>query len=165
MGGGRFANPVAILTPGTPQVVRVADFTGNRISDLAVLTSTGVSIYLGNGKGGFLPPVTYNAGVDPTGLTVADMLGNGLKQGFPTYLEDMRQRIERLLLESRALQVTDLAVDGHDVMRELGLGPGPSVRAALEALLEEVLDDPSRNTRDHLLARLRHRRTSIAPRA
>ena len=98
-------------------------------------------------------------------LRIADMLGNGLKQGFPTYLEDMRKRIERLLLESRALQVRDLAVDGQDVMRELGLGPGPAVGAALEALLEEVLDDPAHNTRDHLLVRLRHRRTSIAPRA
>jgi hypothetical protein len=77
LGGGRFANPVAILTPGPAQVVRVADFTGNGIPDLAVLTSTGVSIYLGNGKGGFFPPVTYDAGVDPTGLTVADLLGNG----------------------------------------------------------------------------------------
>ncbi len=77
LGGGRFANPVAILTPGPAQVVRVADFTGNGIPDLAVLTSTGVSIYLGNGKGGFSSPVTYNAGVDPTGLTVADLLGNG----------------------------------------------------------------------------------------
>ena len=36
-----------------------------------------MSIYLGNGKGGFSSPVTYNAGVDPTGLTVADLLGNG----------------------------------------------------------------------------------------
>ena len=55
----------------------MADFTGNGIPDLAVLTSTGVSIYLGNGKGGFSSPVTYDAGVDPTGLTVADLLGNG----------------------------------------------------------------------------------------
>ena len=37
----------------------MADFTGNGIPDLAVLTANGVSIYLGNGKGGFLPPVTY----------------------------------------------------------------------------------------------------------
>ena len=36
-----------------------------------------MSIYLGNGKGGFAPPVTYGAGTDPTGLTVADLLGNG----------------------------------------------------------------------------------------
>ena len=55
----------------------MADFTGNGIDDLAVLTANGVSIYLGNGKGGFSSPVTYDAGADPTGLTVADLLGNG----------------------------------------------------------------------------------------
>ena len=95
-------------------------------------------------------------------LRIADMLGNGLKQGFPAYLDPMRQRIERLLRESHALRVTDLAVDGNDVMRELALAPGPAVREALEALLEEVLDDPARNTREHLVARLRDRRAREA---
>jgi DNA-binding transcriptional ArsR family regulator len=88
------------------------------------------------------------------------MLGNGLKRGFPTYLDPMRARIERLLRESSALRVTDLAVDGNDVMRELEIAPGPAVREALEALLEEVLDDPARNTREHLVMRLRDRRAS-----
>ncbi len=55
----------------------MADFNDDGIDDLAVLTADGVSIYLGNGKGGFSSPVTDNAGVDPTGLTVADLLGNG----------------------------------------------------------------------------------------
>jgi hypothetical protein len=77
LGGGRFANPVTIETQGAAEVVRMADFTGNGISDLAVLTAQGVSVYLGDGKGGFSSPVTYDAGVDPTGLTVADVLGNG----------------------------------------------------------------------------------------
>jgi tRNA nucleotidyltransferase (CCA-adding enzyme) len=98
-------------------------------------------------------------------LRIADMLGNGLKQGFPTYLEQMRARIERLLEDSRALHVADLAVNGDDVMRALDLPPGPPVRAALEALLEEVIEDPARNTRDHLLARLRDRGAAQAPRA
>src|SRR5262249_41852835 len=80
-------------------------------------------------------------------LRIADMLGNGLKQGFPVYLEQMRKRIERLIAESSALHVTDLAVDGRDVMRELAVPPGRAVGETLEALLEEVLDDPSRNTR------------------
>ena len=54
LGGGRFANPVTIQTASPAQVVRMGDFTGNGIDDLAVLTTSGVSIYLGNGKGGFL---------------------------------------------------------------------------------------------------------------
>ncbi|HKQ59412.1 MAG TPA: CCA tRNA nucleotidyltransferase, partial [Candidatus Eisenbacteria bacterium] len=95
-------------------------------------------------------------------LRIADMLGNGLKQGFPSYLDEMRARIERLLRESSALGVSDLAVSGEDVMRTLGIPPGRPVGEALEALLEEVLDDPSRNTREHLLARLRARRDEAA---
>ena len=98
-------------------------------------------------------------------LRIADMLGNGLKQGFPTYLEEMRARIERILAESRALQVTDLAIGGREVMEVLGIPPGRAVGETLEALLEEVLDDPSRNTRERLLERLVERRAaSTAPR-
>jgi len=77
LGGGRFANPVTLPTQGPAQVVRVGDFTGNGVDDLAVLTSTGVSIYLGNGGGGFLPPTTYASPSEADGLTVADLTGNG----------------------------------------------------------------------------------------
>ena len=76
LGGGRFANPVTIQTASPAQVVRMGDFTGNGIDDLAVLTTSGVSIYLGNGKGGFLPPVTYAVGPESDGLTLADLTGN-----------------------------------------------------------------------------------------
>jgi hypothetical protein len=77
LGGGSFANPAAIPTPGPAKVVRMADFNHDGIPDLAVLTSQGVSIYMGDGKGGFSSPTTYDAGTDPTGLSVADLLGNG----------------------------------------------------------------------------------------
>ena len=88
-------------------------------------------------------------------LRIADRLGNGLKEGFPIYIEDMRSRIESLLREEQALKVSDLAVNGEDVMRELGLEPGPEVGEVLKGLLEEVLDNPSVNTRDKLLALIR----------
>jgi hypothetical protein len=39
------------------------------------------------------------------------------------------------------------------------------VGETLEALLEEVLDDPSRNTREHLLARLAALRAAAVTRA
>ena len=67
LGGGRFANPVAIDTPIPAQVVRMGDFTGNGVDVLAVLTAAGVSIYLGNGKGGFSSPrlLTMPASIPP----------------------------------------------------------------------------------------------------
>ncbi len=91
-------------------------------------------------------------------LRIADVIGNGLRTGFPGSLEQMRERIERLLAESHAFGVRDLAVDGADVMRVLGIGPGPRVGAELEALLETVLDHPEWNERETLLRRLAERR-------
>jgi tRNA nucleotidyltransferase (CCA-adding enzyme) len=95
-------------------------------------------------------------------LRVADALGNGLRHGFPTALDPVRRRVDRLLAQSSALDVADLCVDGNDVMRELGVAPGPAVGEALDRLLEAVLEDPSRNTREELLARLRREGATAA---
>lgn len=91
-------------------------------------------------------------------LRIADALGNGRRRGFPSYLEAMRARVTRVLEASHALEVRDLNVDGHDVMRELGIPAGSGVGEALDGLLEQVLDRPERNDREFLLARLRDRR-------
>ena len=48
--------------------------------------------------------------------------------------------------------MTDLAIDGKDVMRVLGIAPGRQIGVILERLLERVLDDPSLNERDKLEA-------------
>ena len=98
-------------------------------------------------------------------LRIADALGNGLRRGFPRALLEMRHRIERLLEISRAFEISDLAVDGNDVMRELGIPSGPPVRAALEALLEAVLERPELNTRHELLERLMRMREDATPRS
>jgi poly(A) polymerase/tRNA nucleotidyltransferase (CCA-adding enzyme) len=106
----------------------------------------------------WLRKVGIDAVADLFDLRIADVIGNGLRTGFPSQLEAMRLRLETLLQEDQALHVRDLEVDGRDVMRVLGIGPGPGVKQALEALLEEVLDHPDRNRRDLLLARLESRR-------
>lgn len=108
----------------------------------------------------WLRRVGVDAVADLFDLRIADVMAKGRdeEEYYPGYLEEMRARIERLLAESRALRVSDLTVNGHDVMRVLGVPPGPRVRETLEALLEEVLDQPSRNTREHLLERLERER-------
>jgi len=98
-------------------------------------------------------------------LRIADALGNGKRAGFPAYLEPMRRRVTRQLEDAHALEVTDLAIDGHDVMRELGIPPGPRVREALESLLEQVLDRPETNQHEILLERLRQLRASNVTRS
>jgi hypothetical protein len=77
LGDGRFADPATLYSGSPARVVRVADFNQDGVPDLAVLTGDGVSIYLGNGNGGFLPRLDYGAGTDPTDLSVADITGDG----------------------------------------------------------------------------------------
>ena len=89
----------------------------------------------------WLKRVGEEAIADLFDLRIADLVGNGLKLGFPTRLEEMRMRVDRLLEEVHVLRVTDLAVDGRDVMRVLGL-PGANVAKRPRA---EVLDNLSQH--------------------
>lgn len=102
----------------------------------------------------WLRRVGVDAVADLFDLRIADYLGNGLRAGFPAYLERMRERIDALVAEAGALHVADLAVDGRDVMRVLGIPTGPRVGAILDSLLETVIEDPSLNRREALLERL-----------
>ena len=78
LGAGRFANPVALPTASPALEVRVADLEGDGIPDAILLSTSGVTVYRGDGKGGFLPgPFSITAGPDPTGFTVADIDHDG----------------------------------------------------------------------------------------
>ena len=48
------------------------------------------------------------------------------------------------------ISVSQLKINGEFMMRKLGINPGPRMGWILNALLEEVLDDPSKNTIKHL---------------
>jgi poly(A) polymerase/tRNA nucleotidyltransferase (CCA-adding enzyme) len=90
----------------------------------------------------------------------ADTLGNGLrKTASSKELDELRERIQALLEKDAALSVGDLAIDGNNLMEELGLVEGPAVGRILDALLEMVLEDPDRNRYEVLLQRARE----IAP--
>jgi tRNA nucleotidyltransferase/poly(A) polymerase len=61
----------------------------------------------------------------------------------------------RALVDEQASEphrLVDLAIDGGDLL-ELGYREGPRVGAVLSQLLAEVVDDPTRNRREWLLAR------------
>jgi hypothetical protein len=48
------------------------------------------------------------------------------------------------------VEIGDLAIDGNDLIAA-GIPPGPRIRQILETLLDQVLEDPKRNTREYLL--------------
>ncbi len=64
-------------------------------------------------------------------------------------------RLRAIAAAGDALTVGDLALGGGDVIRLLGVPPGPVIGRALELLLGRVLEDPSLNTRDALERMLR----------
>ena len=78
----------------------------------------------------------------------ADRLGSGARK-TSWRLEEMKERmIEQL---HQPLDVTDLALNGNDLMTELSLAPGPVIGKLLQGLFEIVLEQPEANTREKLL--------------
>jgi tRNA nucleotidyltransferase (CCA-adding enzyme) len=66
-------------------------------------------------------------------------------------LEALKAHVARVVAAGAALQVRDLAINGRDLITELGMKPGPMLGKVLEALLELVLADPALNEREALL--------------
>ena len=122
LGQGRFANPLSLYTVHAARVVRAADFNGDGIGDLAVLTAEALRIDLGNGQGSFAAPVAYDAGLDPTGLTDADVNRDGhpdllIGNAYGDVLallgqDDGSFRPYRKADQAVALAVADLTGDG-----------------------------------------------------
>ena len=63
----------------------------------------------------------------------------------------LRAEAERLTAENACCRVSQLAVNGHDLMAA-GVRPGPGLRQVLNALLEVVITGQTPNEKDALLA-------------
>ena len=83
-------------------------------------------------------------------LREADITSRGRGEDPECETRELRTRIARVAAEDAVLRVKDLAVNGADVMRVLGVAPGPQVGRVLNRLLERVLDDPSLNQKETL---------------
>src|SRR5437870_12770499 len=75
-------------------------------------------------------------------LRRADNIGSGVRAPRMYALEDLWTRVQEEIERSTAFPPRDLEVDGNDVMRELGIGPGPEVGRAIPPAFERELDDP-----------------------
>lgn len=67
----------------------------------------------------------------------------------------LKAHVEKVLAAGAALSTRDLAIDGHVLMKELGIKPGRIIGEILEACLEEVIQDPALNEREALLTKAR----------
>jgi tRNA nucleotidyltransferase (CCA-adding enzyme) len=83
-------------------------------------------------------------------LRMADNAASGAHEPAEGGLAELRARVAKAL-RADPLQQAQLAIDGGDLQRELGLPPSPLIGELLRGLLEAVLDDPSLNDRGRLL--------------
>ena len=67
-------------------------------------------------------------------------------------LGDLRRLAARVEREHQPFTLAGLALNGDDLVHELGIPPGPHIGELLKQLLDRVLDDPSLNEREMLLA-------------
>ncbi|MBI3183305.1 MAG: CCA tRNA nucleotidyltransferase [Myxococcales bacterium] len=61
-------------------------------------------------------------------------------------IRSLRERVSGVLAARPPLAAKSLALDGHAIMRILGIGPSPMVGEATRFLLDLVLEDPQHNT-------------------
>lgn len=86
-------------------------------------------------------------------IRVADRLGSGTPKAVPYKLRHLEYMIEKVSKDPVSVKM--LAVNGNILMQELGMKPGPKIGAVLDCLLAEVIEDPKRNEKSHLLDRAR----------
>lgn len=81
-------------------------------------------------------------------LRICDRIGTGRPKEQPFRLRVYQSMIEQALRDP--ISVGMLVVDGKKIMEINSVSPGPRIGWILHALLEEVLDDPAKNTVEYL---------------
>lgn len=85
---------------------------------------------------------------DLLNLRICDRIGTGRPKEQPFRFRKYKAMVEEALRDP--ISVTMLKTDGTRIMKVFHEKPGPRIGWTLNALLEEVLDDPKRNTEDYL---------------
>lgn len=83
----------------------------------------------------------------------ADRIGGGTVKATSWRLENFKLRSKQVLL--KPFSITDLKINGQDVMQTLNIPPSRKVGEILQKLFEEVEIDDTRNTREYLLDRMK----------
>ncbi len=85
---------------------------------------------------------------DLLNLRICDRIGTGRPKEQPFRFRKYKAMVDQALRDP--ISVTMLKTDGNHIMEKFHVEPGPSIGWALNALLEEVLEDPERNELEYL---------------
>jgi len=85
-------------------------------------------------------------------VRTCDRIGTGRPKESPYRLRKYHSMVDEVMRDP--LSVGMLSINGGKIIEITGITPGPKVGHILHALLEEVLDDPTRNTEENLQKRV-----------
>ena len=88
---------------------------------------------------------------DLLNLRICDRIGTGRPKEQPFRFRKYKAMVEEALRDP--ISVAMLKTDGNRLMEVFHVEPGPKIGWALNALLEEVLEDPKKNTQEYLNTR------------
>ncbi len=89
---------------------------------------------------------------DTLELRRADRVGGGARETSWRFERFKKKLVE---VQKQPFSVTDLKVNGNDVMKVLSIRSGPRVGRVLNQLFEEVVEDKKKNERKYLLKRIK----------
>ncbi len=85
-------------------------------------------------------------------LREADRIGSGVPKAVPYKIRHLLFMIDKVKKDPISPKM--LKVGGNDVIEILKISPGPKVGNILAILLDEVLEDPNKNTRSYLESKI-----------
>lgn len=85
-------------------------------------------------------------------LRIADATSNKKTAFQPEEIFALQRRISEVKSKDMALKVSDLDISGHD-LAEIGIPMDKRMGTIMNMMLEEVIDDPLKNSREYLLGR------------
>lgn len=87
-------------------------------------------------------------------VRMADILSQSMyeREEKLEYLYELEEKYRKIISDGDCLRIKDLKISGKDLIG-LGINPGPMLGDILDKLLEEVLDEPSRNNEEYLVRR------------
>ena len=83
-------------------------------------------------------------------LCFQEVFAAELGEGYRETLKAVKTLAEEIRRDGDPVNLKELAVDGRDLMAA-GMKPGPALGKTLNALMEQVLEQPECNTREYLL--------------
>ena len=110
----------------------------------------------------FLAKIGPSAIDDLFDLREADNEGSNVARDADD-LDELRARIQKELADGPILDRSALAIDGADLIDELGLAAGPGLGRILSALFDRVVENPEMNDKVNLLRLARDLASEPAP--